>query len=113
MVRQNADRNLVAALSYLLFFITGVVVLLVEKDDRFIRFHAMQSSLVFGGLFVLMIVLGSILRSVSFLGIISQVVNVLIWIVWLVVWIISIINAYQGKMHRWPIAGDFAEKWVR
>ena len=58
MTVYDGNRNLVAALSYFLGFITGIVILLVEKDDKFIRFHAMQSTLVFGAIFVADIILG-------------------------------------------------------
>ena len=37
MATSQSNRNLVAALSYLLGFITGVVILLVEKDDKFMK----------------------------------------------------------------------------
>ncbi|MDP3142898.1 MAG: hypothetical protein Q8N14_02985, partial [Candidatus Omnitrophota bacterium] len=40
-------------LSYLLGFITGVIFLLIEKENKFVRFHALQSIIVFGFLFVL------------------------------------------------------------
>ena len=44
------DANLAAALSYLLGFVTGVIFLLLEKENRFVRFHAMQSMLAFGAI---------------------------------------------------------------
>lgn len=110
MTSNDKSRNTVAAVSYLLFFITGVVILLVEKDDRFVRFHAMQSTIVFGGLFVINFVLGLLLAPIDLL---ASIVNTLIWIVIVIVWFSSIIRAYRGQMFKWPIAGDFAEKQVR
>jgi len=113
MARNAKDRNLVAAISYLLGFITGIVILFVEKDDRYIRFHAMQSTVIFGGLFVVTIVLSLVLGRVMLIGILINLVNTLLSILGLVVWIVSMIKAYQGQMFKWPIAGDFAEKQVR
>ena len=49
----NMQPNLAALLSYLLGFVTGLIFYLIEKDNKFVRFHAMQSILVFGALFVL------------------------------------------------------------
>src|SRR6266705_859993 len=49
--------NVAAGLSYVLGWITGLVFFLMEKQNRFVRFHAMQSILFFGGLSVLGIVL--------------------------------------------------------
>ena len=48
MSRTDASRNLVAALSYLPFItvIISIVILLVEKDDKYIRFHALQSFII-------------------------------------------------------------------
>lgn len=111
MAKTDTNRNLVAALSYLLGFITGIVILLVEKDDRFIRFHAMQSTVVFGGLFVLNIIVGIIFYS-SWLAV-STVINTLISIAAVIIWIVSMIKAYQGQMFKWPVVGDFAERQVK
>jgi len=110
MVTNQSNRNLVAALSYLLAFITGIVILLVEKDDKFIRFHAMQSTVVFGAFFILSVVLGFILAPVAIL---ATLVNIIISIVSIVVWIVSMIKAYQGQMLKWPIVGKLAENWVK
>lgn len=108
MARTDPNRNLVAALSYLLFFVTGIVILLVEKQDKFIRFHAMQSTVIFGALFIVNFVINMIIPS----SIIWSLLNGLISLVVLVVWLVSMIKAYQGQMFKWPIAGDFAEKKV-
>lgn len=113
MASQDSNRNLVAALSYLLGFITGVVILLIEKDDKFIRFHAMQSVIVFGGLFVINMVIGLIFGSIAVIGILATLVNTLISIGAIIIWIVSMIKAFQGQMFKWPIAGDLAEKQVR
>ncbi len=108
MVRTDPNRNLVAALSYLLGFVTGIVILLVEKQDKFIRFHAMQSTVIFGALFIVNFVINMVIPS----SIIWSLLNGLISLVVLVVWLVSMIKAYQGQMFKWPIAGDFAEKKV-
>ena len=51
---------MMAAASYLLGFVTGIIMLLIEKQSKFVRFHAMQSTLLFGGVFVANIALGFI-----------------------------------------------------
>ena len=108
MARTDPNRNLVAALSYLLFFVTGIVILLVEKQDKFIRFHAMQSTVIFGALFIVNFVINMVIPS----SIIWSLLNGLISLVVLVVWLVSMIKAYLGQVFKWPIAGDFAEKKV-
>ncbi|MCM8792491.1 MAG: DUF4870 domain-containing protein [Candidatus Omnitrophica bacterium] len=95
--------NLEALLTYLLGFITGIVFYVVEKENKFVRFHAMQSIVTFGFIFVLSIV-------VSFIPFLGLILNILISIIFLILWIILMIKAYQGEDFKLPIAGDIAEK---
>ena len=112
MDKSDLNRNLVAALAYFLGFITGIVILLVEKEDKFIRFHAMQSTIVSGSFFVINLVIGIAFGNLTFLSFLAVIFNALIWVLILVVWIVSMIRAYGGQMFKWPIAGDLAEKQV-
>lgn len=95
--------NVAALLCYLAGFITGIIFLLIEKENRFVRFHAMQSIVTFGALFVLSIV-------VSFIPIIGAVFGALIGLTNLILWIVLMIKAYQGEKFKLPIVGDIAEK---
>lgn len=108
----DTNRNLVAALSYFLGFITGVIILVVEKDDKYVRFHAMQSIIIFGAFFVLNLVISIVFGGLSFLGFLATAVNSIITIAAIIIWIVSMIKAYNGEVFKWPIAGDFAEKQV-
>lgn len=112
MPRGDPNRNLVAAISYLLGFITGVIILLVEKDDKFIRFHAMQATLIFGGLFILNIILDLVVKPIDVLGFVSTIAGTGITIVVVIIWAVSMIKAYQGQVYKWPIVGKIAEKKV-
>ena len=107
MSSSDPNRNLVAALSYFLFFITGIVILMVEKEDKYIRFHAMQSIVVFGALFFLNFVVNSLF------GFLSGFISSFIFILVLIVWAVSMIRAYRGEVFKWPAAGDFAERLVK
>ena len=113
MTVYDGNRNLVAALSYFLGFITGIVILLVEKDDKFIRFHAMQSTLVFGAIFVADIILGAVIGAVPILNLINSLFNTLVFIVAIIVWIVSMLKAFQGQMFKWPVVGNFAERQIK
>lgn len=95
--------NVAALLSYLLGLITGIIFYVIEKENKFVRFHAMQSIVVFGFLFVAVVVL-------SFIPVIGWVLMPIIWIAQLALWIILMVKAYQGEMFKLPIAGDIAEK---
>ena len=108
MAKGDPNRNLVAALSYFLGFVTGIVILLVEKENKFIRFHAMQSTLVFGGLFIANALLDLVLRGP--LGVLVSPISVLLSLVAVIVWLVSMARAFRGEVFRWPIVGKWAER---
>lgn len=97
--KESGNQNLMAAASYLLGFITGVVMLLVEKNNKFVRFHAMQSVVTFGLLFVLGLV-----------PVIGWVLGVVLVPITFILWLVLMFKAYQGEMYKLPLVGDFAEK---
>jgi uncharacterized membrane protein len=105
--------NVAAGLSYVLGWITGIVFFLMEKQNRFVRFHAMQSILFFGGLTVLNIILSIIGNlDIVLLSGVAQILGSLIGLVGFVGWIILMINGFQGKYFKLPIVGDYAEKYA-
>jgi uncharacterized membrane protein len=107
--------NVAALVSYVLGWITGLIFFLIEKDNKFVRFHALQSIIVFGAVSVLAVVI-SVLFSIfmalrlGFLYPIFSLLSGLIWLAALILWIILMIKAYQGEHFKLPIAGDIAEK---
>lgn len=97
--------NLAALLSYLLGFITGIIFYVIEKDNKFVRFHAMQSIITFGVLFVLNTIF-------AFMPVIGSVLAPIVGIIALILWIILMIKAYQGEDFKLPIVGEIAEKQI-
>ena len=100
------NENIAGLLSYVLGWVSGIVFILIEQENKFVRFHAMQSIIVFGAITVVGVILGSI----PFAG------TVLAWLISLfgfALWIVLIIKAYQGTAYKLPWAGNLAEKWVR
>ena len=91
-------KNTAAALSYVLGPITGVIFLVLEKDP-FVRFHAMQSIVVFSVLFVLQWVLG--------LTIILLALVPLISVLGFVLWLLLIYKAWQGEEWEVPVLGKY------
>jgi uncharacterized membrane protein len=100
------EPNVAAALAYLAWFVTGIVFLVLEKDSKFVKFHAMQSILLFLPLAVVQMVLWSI----PFLG---WLLGFFLWIASLVVWLVLMFKAYQGERFKLPVVGDIAEQQVR
>ncbi len=114
------EPNIAGALSYLLGFLTGLVFFLIEEEDEFVRFHAAQSMVVFGGLFVLAIVVQvftTVLGATA--GLFGWLVALVLGLIWLVIslgilvlWIFLMVRAYQGKTPRIPIAAGIADDLV-
>ena len=92
-------RNTNAALCYLAGWVTGLIFLLIEKKDEFVRFHAMQSIVTFGVLTVLAMV-----------PVIGWVLSPFVMILSLILWLVLIVKAYQGEKFALPYIGEFAKK---
>ena len=103
MAETKGNENLMGAASYLLGFLTGIIFLLVEKQSRFVRFHAMQSTILFGGIFVANFALG-------FIPILGWIVGLLLTFTAFILWIVLMWKAFQGEMYKVPKIGDMAEK---
>ncbi|KAK9718398.1 hypothetical protein K7432_005550 [Basidiobolus ranarum] len=56
----NLRMDIEAALAYVLFCFSGVLLLIVEQKNDYVRFHAWQSSIAFGVLFVIQFIIGFI-----------------------------------------------------
>lgn len=97
------DANVAAALCYSLGWISGVVFLLTEPQNKLVRFHAMQSTIAFGGLSLAWI-LG---LAIPFVGWIFSFLIVVPFSVLL--WLVMIFKAYQGDWFKLPVVGDMAE----
>ena len=100
------DKNVSAMLCYVLGWVSGLVIILIEKEDDFVRFHAMQSIVTFGALTVLSIGLGTMLM---FMGVMGSLIR----IAGLALWILLMIKAYQGDKYMLPVIGEMAEKWAK
>src|SRR3989344_3957465 len=108
MAKVDTNRNLVAALCYLPFFaiFLSIVILLVEKDDKYIRFHALQSFVISVGYYILNIIINIIFGG-GILALVGTFLGPLLAVVILVIWVVSIIKAYQGQVMKWPLVGEF------
>ena len=118
------DENVAGALAYLLGALTGIVFVAVERDNEFVRFHAAQSIVVFGGLLLVSVgvsVLSTILTAgaggagLFVFGLLSLFLS-LLWLVVLlagvVLWLYLMVRAYQGETPRVPVAAGLADRLV-
>jgi uncharacterized membrane protein len=106
--------NVAGALAYVLGIITGVVFFVIEKENRFVRFHAAQSiavSLLFIVVSIALSILSGILVFVPILGwIVAFLLSVGLAVAAFVLWVLLMWRAYQGREWEMPIAGGIARK---
>jgi uncharacterized membrane protein len=100
------DQNVAGALAYGLGWITGAGFLLTEQENRFVRFHAMQSTIIFGALSALCILL-QVIPILGFLLVVFIVIPVSA-----ILWLFLMFKAYQGEIFKFPVAGDIAEQKI-
>jgi uncharacterized membrane protein/ribosomal protein L40E len=105
----SLEPNVAGLLCYLGIWITGLIFILIEKENKFVRFHAMQSIVTFGAFTVLWIPF-YILRGLDILAVLFGVFQAIIGILAFVLWIVLMVKAYHGERYKLPIAGDIAEK---
>jgi uncharacterized membrane protein len=110
------EPNKAAIFSYALGWVSGLVFLVMERKNSFVRFSAAQSFLFFGGVTILQVIirligaipfLGTILLA-PILGLIGTVVTVAA----LATWLFLMFQAYRGVKVKIPIVGDYAEALV-
>lgn len=119
------DGNVAGALSYLFGMVSGLIFYLIEKDNPFVRWHAVQS-IAFNGLLIatsmVLTVLGSVVSVATFSGsssmfLVGSLFSLVLGLIWLVVgiggfvaWAYLMIKAYQGEAPRMPIAAGIADR---
>ena len=100
------DSNVAGALAYAMGWVTGIAFLLTERNSRFVKFHALQSTIAFGAL--------------SLAWMISLSIPIFGWFLAFVVlppfsvflWLFMMFKAYQGELYKLPVAGDMAEQRI-
>jgi uncharacterized membrane protein len=122
------DSNVGAMLCYIANFVCclglvlAVVFLFTEKENRFVKFHAVQSLLLAGvqiGVCLIMEILtwilGVILGMVH-LGFLAFFLNwglgLILLVIFAIVWVIAGIKAYGGQQYKLPLIGDWASNMV-
>ena len=115
------DKNVGAMLCYLpvclVSLIYSIIVLVTDKDNRDMRFHAFQSILLAVAFFVLYIgvivitMVGAAANS-SLIALLGSLLWIVVLIGFLALMIWACISAYQGKQIKFPVVADMAEKWA-
>ena len=98
--------NIGGVLAYLFGFIGGVALLVIERQDRDVRFHAMQSTLTF----LIALVLSLILVSVPLVG---RLLNTLASLATAALWLFLMFKAFNGERYKLPYVGEIAERQIQ
>jgi uncharacterized membrane protein len=117
------DGNVAAALGYPIGII-AIICLVMEKENRFVKFHALQSILyhvaaaitfvaIVMVLAILMIVLSMISHTLAALSSLLWLLYLLVVIAYVIGLIYTAVKAYNGEKYMLPVVGNLAEKWTK
>ena len=116
--RIGLKENVAGMLCYLLGWITGLLFIKLEKGNDFVRFHAVQSIFIFGGLTwgaIVFFAISLLLFEVPNIGVIVWLFWVFAWL-WVflagILWIFLMVKAYRGKRYKLRWVGNIAEKYI-
>jgi uncharacterized membrane protein len=98
--------NIAATLAYAFGAVSGIVFLMIERNDQFVRFHAWQSTITF---------LGALLASllVASFPVIGGLLNVALTAGVVAVWVLLMVKAFSGEKFKLPYVGEIAEQQIR
>lgn len=109
------EPNVAALLAYLFLGVGGLVIYLIEKDNKFVRFAAMQSIVLAVTMVAVQIILGVLLVPLFLTGL-GTVLSLLSWVVYvgfIVVWVMLMVKAYQNQEWELPVIGKIARNAIK
>jgi uncharacterized membrane protein len=114
------SENIAGALAYFFVPFVALAFYVLEDENEFVRFHAVQSMIVFGGFFAAamgVFVMGIVLELLPFVGwMLSLGLSVLTFLVLMplgfIVWVLLVYKAFTGERYGLPVAGELAERYV-
>src|ERR1035437_5807682 len=98
------DEPLEGLLCYAGLWVTGIIFLIIEPDNRFVRFHAIQSLVAFGIINVGLFILAAIPAAGIWLATIG-------WLGTFALWVAMMYLAFQGHTYKLPFAGNVAQRY--
>ncbi|MEW5955351.1 MAG: DUF4870 domain-containing protein [Candidatus Micrarchaeota archaeon] len=112
-----SESNLLGAIAYLLGIITGLILYLLKPEDKYVKYHAMQSILFSIAVIIVWVVWGVIaaaftIGTLGFGVLVVAPISIIIWLVFLLAWLYSMWEAFNGRKHKLPVIGEYAEQYV-
>lgn len=112
--RTGLDPRLASVLAYSVWWVTGLVFLVLARDDRRVRFHAAQSIVIFGA--VSLLLLGLAALSITTLVVwptgyaLIQRLSEFVWLGAVLLWVVLMLKAWRGELWRVPLAARLADR---
>ncbi len=106
------DQKVAVLLVYILGWIGALIFYLIEKENKFVRFSAMQSILI-NAVWITLVITLSVLSTVPLVGFVFSLMSYLTYIGFTVAIVFLCISGFKGEKIKLPILGDFAEQWSR
>lgn len=100
------DENIAGLLCYVGVFVTGIVFLILEKNSSFVRFHAMQSTVLFLALWLVGMIVG-------FIPIVGLLLSPIIWLLSVVLWVVLMLKTYQKERLEIPVVTDLVHSFLK
>ena len=101
-----------ALVSYLLWWFTGIIFFVIERKNRFVRFHAAQSFLFFGSVSIVLTIL-HFLSIIPILGLLLAaplaIITTIIYVLAVAIWLFMMFQSYRGVYFRLPIFSGYAD----
>lgn len=108
------DARFVAVLTYALGWFSGLLFTLFTRENRYVRFHALQSLIFFGAINVLdiaFVFVGVLAHHFARpMGVLLFFCFLLFNIIAFVGWLVAIVQAYRGVYYRLPLVGDIVAR---
>jgi uncharacterized membrane protein len=107
----GSNSRLQAALAYALAGFTGIVFLVLRREDRFVQFHSLQSI----AITAIALAIWIFLWMFSFFPLLGFLYGMLLHIYQIglfVLWIFLLYQAWRGHWYRIPYLGAWAERQV-
>jgi Predicted membrane protein len=117
------NENIGGLLCYSLGWLSGLIFLLLEKENKFIRFHAIQSLITFLSISLLYLFVTSLVPAVTYSynlyygwtstpNPVYVLIVLLVGFISLILWLLLMYKAYKGEKFKLPLIGDFAEQHI-
>jgi len=107
-VGKQDNSKIVAILSY---FLVGIIWYFVDetvKKSSLAKYHVKQAI----NLLIIEIVVFILASVVMWIPVVGAAIHYILWVFFVVIWIIGLINAVNGAEKEVPIVGQFAERYL-